>query len=316
MANGYTTATVFGGTGFIGRYVVRRLARTGAIVRVASRHPSKALFLKSAGNVGQIVPIVTNLGEDLSLAAAVGGADVVVNLIGILHGDFDRVQGEAPGRIARAAADAHVGRFVQVSAIGADADSPSAYARSKAAGEEAVRAAFPDATILRPSIVFGPEDGFFNRFAGMSLLAPALPLIGGGATRFQPVYVGDVASAVMAAIADPATRGKTYELGGPRTYSFREMLEMMMAETGRRRALVPIPWGIAERLGKIFQALPLPAPPITADQVELLRRDNVVADGSEGLAALGITPTTVEAILPTYMDKYRLGGRFRSRNAA
>jgi uncharacterized protein YbjT (DUF2867 family) len=162
--------------------------------------------------------------------------------------------------------------------------------------------------------VFGPDDSFFNRFASMALTAPALPLIGGGATRFQPVYVGDVASAVMACLADASTRGKTYELGGPRIYSFRELLELMLAETGRRRMLVPVPWGIAERLGKVLQMLP--GAPLTADQVELLKRDNVVSPGMDGLAALGIAPTSVEAILPTYMDKYRLGGRFRSRNAA
>lgn len=318
MAHGYTVATVFGGTGFLGRYVVRKLARTGAVVRVASRHPSQATFLKTAGHVGQIVPIATDVRDDRTVAAAVSEADVVVNLVGILHegrgGGFQELQAEAPGRIARLSAAAGVKRLVQMSAIGADPASAAEYARTKAAGERAVLAAFPDATILRPSIVFGPEDGFFNRFAAMSRIAPALPLIGGGRTLFQPVYVGDVAEAVLACVSDPATKGKTYELGGPRTYSFRELMELMMAETGRRRALLPLPWAAAMAMGRVAQRLP--APPITYDQVEMLRRDNVVAPGALGLADLGIEPTSVEVVLPTYMDKHRVGGRHSHRRQA
>jgi uncharacterized protein YbjT (DUF2867 family) len=318
MAHGYTVATVFGGSGFIGRYVVRNLAKTGAVVRVASRHPSRANFLKTAGHVGQIVPIACDVGSDASVAAAVSEADIVVNLIGILHegrgAGFQALQAEAPARIARLAREAGASRMVQVSAIGADAASPALYARTKAEGERAVLEAFPDATVLRPSIVFGPEDGFFNRFASMARFAPALPLIGGGRTRFQPVYVGDVAAAVLACLADPSTKGRTYELGGPRTYEFRELLDLMLREVGRHRALVPLPWGVAETMGGILQRLP--SPPLTADQVEMLKRDNVVSPGMPGLAELGIRPTSVEVILPTYMDRYRAGGRYGQKRSA
>jgi len=318
MANGYTVATVFGGSGFVGRYVVRLLAKTGAVVRVASRHPSRANYLKTAGHVGQIVPIAYDLGSDASVAAALAEADIVVNLVGILHegrnATFNAVQAEAPGRIARLSAAAGVSRLVHVSAIGADAASAAQYARTKAEGERAVLDAFPDATVLRPSIVFGPEDGFFNRFASMARLAPALPLIGGGRTRFQPVYVGDVAAAVTACLSDPSTKGKTFELGGPRTYEFRELLELMLRETGRHRALVPLPWGLAELMGSVMQRLP--SPPLTADQVEMLRRDNVVSPDMPGLADLGIRPTSVELILPTYMDRYRAGGKFGQKRSA
>jgi NADH dehydrogenase len=210
--------------------------------------------------------------------------------------------------MARAAAAAGIKHFVQVSAIGADAGSPSAYARSKAAGEAAVRAALPAAVILRPSIVFGPEDGFFNRFAALAQFLPALPLIGGGHTRFQPVYVGDVADAIMAALDNPASAGQTYELGGPRAYSFKELMTLMLAEIHRERMLVPVPFFVASLQAMVLERLP--APLLTRDQVKLLQRDTVVTPGAPGLRELGIAPSAVEAIIPTYLDRFRPGGRF------
>jgi NADH dehydrogenase len=295
--------SVFGGAGFIGRHVVARLARAGAVVRVFSRQPSLAIDLKPMGAPGQIVLERLAYDDDRQLAAALAGARHAINLIGILYerraGDFQRVQGELPGRIGAAAAAAGVRRLVQLSAIGADPGSSSLYARSKAAGEQAVRAAFPAATILRPSIVVGPEDGFFNRFAAMAKVLPALPLIGGGLTRFQPVYVGDVADAVMAALLRPDAPGRTYELGGPRVYTFKELMAYLLHLLGRRRALVPVPWGIAMLQARFLERLPSPL--LTRDQVELLRRDNVVAPDAAGLADLGVTPTPIELVVPTYI---------------
>jgi len=312
MAIGDRTATIFGGGGFIGRHLVRRLARADAVVRVPTRHAARVKVLRTAGFVGQIVPEMIDVFDDAELAAAIQGADVVVNLIGILHqtrrDSFVKVHEELPGRIARVAAAAGVPRLVHVSALGAAADSPSAYARCKAAGETAVLANFPNATILRPSIVFGPEDDFFNRFAAMSLVSPVLPLIGGGSTRFQPIYVGDVADAIMAAIERSDAQGRTYELGGPSVLTFRELMEKMMALTGRRRLLAPIPWGVAKLMASVAQWLP--NPPLTPDQVELLRRDNVVSGAAPGLAELGIRATAPDVILPTYLDRFRPGGRF------
>ncbi len=318
MASPAPVVTVFGGSGFIGRHLVRRLAKTGAVVRVASRHPSQSAYLKTAGAVGQIVPLAVDVTDDASITAAVQGAGWVVNLIGILYESgrwtFERAHVEAPDRIARAAAAAGVGRLVHVSAIGAHSDAKPAYARTKAAGEAAVRAAVPEAVILRPSIIFGPEDSFFNLFAGMALVAPALPLIGGGHTRFQPVYVGDIAEAIQTVLTDPATKGKTYELGGPRIYSFKELLQLMLSEIGRKRLLVTVPWKLAELQGTVLQRLP--KPPLTRDQVELLRSDNVVAEGALTLRDLGITPTAAEIILPTYLDRFRPGGRFNRQREA
>jgi NADH dehydrogenase len=313
-----SVATVFGGSGFIGRYVVKRLAAAGHVVRVAVRDPDGALFLKPMGAVGQIVPLRADVTRPAEVEAAVAGADLVVSLVGILfekpQRTFDAVQAAAPGTIARAAAAAGVRRLVHVSAIGADASSDAAYARTKAAGEAGVRAAYPHATILRPSIVFGPEDGFFNRFAAMAGLLPALPLIGGGHTRFQPVHVGDVADAVMAALTRDDAPGRTFELGGPRVYTFRELLAYILEVTGRRRALIYVDWRLAMLQGRLGELLP--TPPITRDQVRLLRRDNVVADGMPGLADLGITPKAVEAVVPGYLARFRRGGRARDVAAA
>ena len=307
--------TVFGGSGFIGRYVVRRLAHAGWQVRVAVRRPDQALFLKTAGHVGQVTPVAANIRNEASVRAAVSGASAVINLVGILFQSgpqrFDAVHAEGAARVSAAAAAAGAQALVHVSAIGADPQSASGYARSKAAGEAAVRKAFPTATIIRPSIVFGPEDGFFNRFAKMALLSPALPLIGGGTTRFQPVYVLDVAEAIARAVEDPqACAGKTFELGGPRIYSFRELLTLMLAEIGRKRMLVSLPFPIASLQGALLQSVPFIRPPLTADQVKLLKRDNVVGPQAMGFKELGLTPTAVEPILPTYLDRYRPHGYY------
>jgi len=311
--------TVFGGSGFIGRHVVRRLARQeNVLVRVACRHPRRAAFLRTAGDVGQVMPVAVDIFSDQQVAAAVEGADVVINLIGILYESgrwtFQAVQADAAGRVARAARAAGVGRLIQVSAIGADKNSASAYARSKALGELEVFLAYPEATILRPSIVFGPEDGFFNRFAAMARLSPFLPLIGGGLTRFQPVYVGDVADAVMAALADPETKGRTYELGGPTVYSFKQLMVRLLVEIRRPRKLLPIPWWLARIQAWFFERLPNPM--LTRDQVVLLRSDNVVGSESRGLTDLGIVPTSIDVVLPTYLKRFRPGGRYNPNQHA
>jgi NADH dehydrogenase len=318
MAFGTRTATIFGGGGFIGRHLVKRLAAGGTVVRVPSRHVSRLGYLRTTGMVGQIVPEIVDVAVDLELEGAMRGSDVVVNLIGILAerrpGDFDRIHRELAERIANIAGAAGVKRLVHVSALGAAVDGLSAYARSKAAGERAVSAVFPQATILRPSIVFGPEDGFFNRFAAMARISPVLPLIGGGRTRFQPVYVGDVADAAMAALDRADAPGRTYELGGPGIYSFRALMELMLAEIDRKRALVTVPWGLARLQGSLLERLP--APPLTRDQVESLKTDNVLSGELAGLDALGVTPTAAELILPTYLDRFRAGGRFNVRGRA
>jgi len=305
MARGLVT--VFGGSGFIGRYVVQHLARAGWQVRVAVRRPNAALFLKTSGDVGQVTPVAANIRDDASVAAAVAGADAVVNLVGILYQSgkqsFDAVQTKGAARLAAAAKAAGARRFVQISAIGADPSSDSLYARSKAEGEQAVKLAFPGATILRPSIVFGPEDDFFNRFARLAMMSPALPLIGGGHTKFQPVFVGDVAAAVETALENAGTEGKTYELGGPRVYTFRALMEMLLKEIGRCRLLLPLPFALASLKAAFLQLLPIP--PLTVDQVRMLKRDNVVTGSVAGLGELGITPTTLESVLPGYLDQYR-----------
>ena len=309
--------TIFGGTGFIGRYLVKRLADGGARIRVMSRDPAQAQFLKPMGDVGQIAPIAYDPDDDASVAAAVAGSDAVVNLIGILYErgarSFEAAHVETARRIAAASTAAGVGRLVQVSALGADARSSSAYARSKAAGETAVSEAFPGATIVRPSIVFGPEDDFFNRFAAIARVSPFLPLIGGGETRFQPVYVGDVAQAIRRIIDEPRTAGRTYELGGPYVYTFRELMELLLHEIDRRRALVPISWGLADFQASVLEQLPSPL--LTRDQVRLLKQDNVVASDAATLADLGIAPTAVEVVLPTYLGRFRKDGGRRPRPA-
>ena len=305
-------ATVFGGAGFIGRYVVQRLARDGWTVRVAGRDMNKASQLKHLGVVGQVAPTLANVRDDASVARAVDGAEAVINLVGILFetskNKFANVQGDAPGRIARAAKAAGARAFVQMSAIGASDASSAAYARTKASGEAGALVGFPETTVLRPSIVFGPEDNFFNQFAAMATIAPFIPLIGGGHTRFQPVFVDDVAAAVMAAIERSDAAGRTYELGGPRVYSFRELIEHVLAETERSTRLLTVPFGAASMLGRAGELLPKPF--LTRDQVTLLKSDNICAENAPGLAALGIEPTSVEAVTPNYLWRFRKGGRW------
>ncbi len=301
--------TIFGGAGFIGRHLVRELASQGWRIRVISRSPGLCGHLQPLGDVGQIVAQSADLRAEAALTRLLDGSEAVVNLIGILHETgrqrFEEVHGALPGRLARAAAAAGVRRMVQISAIGADAGSSSAYARSKATGEAAVREAFPRAVILRPSIVVGPEDDFFNRFAAMARLSPALPLIGGGETRFQPVYVGDLARAIVAALERADAAGTIYEIGGPEVYSFEELLRYLLAVIRRRRLLVDLPWGLAMMQARLLECLP--APPLTRDQVRMLRTDNVVGEAMPTLQDLGITPTPIEMIVPSYLARHRLG---------
>ena len=303
--------TIFGGSGFLGRHTVQALARAGWRIRVAVRHPSRAYFLKPAGTVGQIAAVKCDVTDPDQVAGAILGADAVVNLTGILYPrgqGFEEVHCEGAQNIAEACARAGIGALVHVSAIGADSDSNSHYAQTKALGETRLRAAFPAATILRPSVVFGPEDDFFNRFAGMARLSPILPLIGGGKTRFQPVFVGDVASAIATALTSEAARGKIYELGGPMTYSFKELMQIVCAQTGRKRWLMPLPFGLA--LFKAFFLQMMPRPLLTPDQVKLLRHDNVVSPTALTLADLGITANSVEAEVPAYLWRFRAKGEY------
>jgi uncharacterized protein YbjT (DUF2867 family) len=306
---------VLGGSGFIGRYVVQRLAARGDVIAVGCRRAEGAKFLMPQGNVGQIAALNLAIDDERVLPAFLAGNAALVNCVGILSESgpqsFERVHHTGPARLARLAREAGIERFVHISAIGADPRSPSAYARTKAAGEAAVRDAFPTVTVLRASVVFGPEDQFFNRFAAMAMISPALPLIGRGETRFQPVYVGDVAAAVLKCLDDPATAGRTYELGGPKIYSFRELVELLLSELRRKRVLVNLPFGLAAIQARLMSILP--NPPLTADQVELLKRDNIVSSGAMTLAALGIAPTAAESILPTYLDRFRRGGWYERR---
>jgi uncharacterized protein YbjT (DUF2867 family) len=302
-------ATVFGGSGFIGRYVMQRLARKGYVVRVAVRDTDHAGFLRVMGAVGQIVPLYASVRNDAAVQRAVVAADLVVNAVGILAerraGDFQAIHAEGAGRVARLAAAAGVFRLVHISAIGADPASPGRYGTSKAEGEQAVRQEFPGATILRPSVVFGAEDQFFNRFGRMAMLSPVMPVFA-GAARFQPVYVGDVADAVMAAFARVEAAGAIYELGGPQVWTFREVLKFVLEQTGRRRPLIPIPDALARLLAIVMERLP--GRPLTRDQLRMLTRDNVVAAGMPGLADLEITPTPVAMVVPSYIARYRAGG--------
>jgi uncharacterized protein YbjT (DUF2867 family) len=305
--------TVFGGTGFIGRYVVDRLCDAGYSVRVATRRPAAAYFLRTAGTVGQVAPVACNIHQDNSILNAIEGSDVVINLVGILaqagkKNRFDRIHADFPARLAVLARQARVTRIVHVSAIGADVNGPSDYARTKAAGELALTETFPDVVILRPSIVFGREDGFFNMFARMAAVVPFLPLIGGGKTKFQPVFVGDVAAAIAAVVERDDARGKIFELGGPDILSFRQLYEKIFAITHVRRRLVSVPFWAAKIQGAFLQNLP--GQLLTVDQVRSLSVDNVVSGDKPGLSELGIAPTPLDSVLPTYLDQYRPGGRF------
>jgi NADH dehydrogenase len=310
--------TIYGGSGFIGRYIARRMAKEGWRVRVAVRRPNEALFVRPYGVVGQVEPVFCNIRDDASVRAVMQGADAVVNCVGVLNevgrNGFDAVQAEGAGRVARIAAELGVGRLVQLSAIGADADSASAYARSKAAGEDAVRRAFPQAVILRPSVVFGAEDQFFNRFAAMTRLGPLLPVVG-AETRFQPVYVDDVAQAAVKAVLGEAAPG-IYELGGPDVHSFRALMQKMLQVVQRRRLIVNIPFFVARIMGGAFDLLQtltlglFTNGLITRDQVRNLAQDNVVSPRARGLADLGIAPTPMDAVLPEYLWRYRPSGQF------
>ena len=319
-------AVVFGGSGFIGRNVVRELAKRGWRVRAAVRRPHHAQFLRPMGAVGQVQLFQANVRHRPSIERAVKGADAVINLVGILHQEgaqsFSRVQAHGAAAIAAAAAKEGVEAIVHVSAIGADEASDSLYARTKGEAERAFREAAPGATIMRPSVVFGPEDQFFNKFATlMSMAPPFLPLpllIGGGEAKFQPVYVDDVADAICAALDDPKARSATYELGGPRVYTFRELLDFTLAETHQRRILAPVPFAVAPVMGFVGEcvgALPFFAPPITRDQIKLMKRDNIVGEGARTIGDLGITPKTVEAIVPAYLARFRKYGQFAERMA-
>ncbi len=304
-----SVATVFGGSGFIGRYIVKRLAKKGFVVRVAVRDTERALFLKPMGAVGQVVPLYASLTNEPTVHRAVEGAGLVVNTVGILSesrsGDFQRIHVDGAALVARRAAAAGVARLVHISAIGADPQAASRYAATKGAGERMVREAFDRATILRPSLVFGPEDRLFNRFAVMAQLLPVMPVICGD-TRFQPVYVGDVADAAIAALERPDAAGAIYELGGPRVWQFREMIAYILHETGRRRRMIDVPVGLA-RLQARFMEL-LPGKPLTRDQLLMLQQDNIVALDMPGLKELDIVPTPVELVVPGYLRRFRPGG--------
>ncbi|MBZ7924085.1 complex I NDUFA9 subunit family protein [Ensifer adhaerens] len=316
--------TIFGGSGFVGRHVVRALAKRGYRIRVAVRRPDLAGHLQPLGNVGQISFVQANLRYRKSVDRAVEGSDHVINCVGVLfesgRNTFDAVQDFGARAVAEAARSVGA-TLTHISAIGADASSPSNYARSKGRAEAAILETKPDAIILRPSIVFGPEDGFFNKFADMARFSPVLPLIGGGHTKFQPVYVTDVAEAVARAVDGKIAKGKIYELGGPDVLSFRDCLEIMLNTIDRKRPLVSLPFGVASFIGSIASMVPFVTPPLTADQVVLLKSDNVVSAKavSEGrtLSGIGIDPTMLEPILPTYLVRYRPQGQYtRSGRAA
>jgi uncharacterized protein YbjT (DUF2867 family) len=317
MSSTAPLVTIFGGSGFVGRYIAQRMARQGWRVRVAVRRPNEALFVRTYGVVGQVEPMQANIRDDASCAAAIAGADAVVNCVGILVAEgkqrFDTVQAEGAGRIARLAAAAGVGRFVHVSAIGADASSPVPYARTKAEGEALVLQHVPGATILRPSIIFGPEDQFFNRFAAMARISPVLPVVG-PQTRFQPVHVDDVAAAAEAALIGDH-RG-IFELGGPDVETFRALMQRMLKVIRRRRLILSLPFwaahvqaGMLDLLGTVSLGL-FTNRLITRDQVRMLARDNVVSPGAKGLADLGISPTSMEAVLESYLYPFRPYGQY------
>jgi uncharacterized protein YbjT (DUF2867 family) len=316
QANVDTLITIFGGSGFLGRHVVRALCKQGYRIRVAVRRPDLAGHLQPLGRVGQIHAVQANLRHPASVEAAARDADVLINLVGILfergRQRFEAVHSIGAEAVARAAS-AFGARLVHVSAIGASETSPSLYARTKAQGEKLVLAAMPGATIFRPSIVFGPEDDFFNRFAAIARVSPALPLIGGGRTRFQPVFAGDVGAAVVAAVEGRASPGSIYELGGPEALSFKELMQFVLSTIERRRLLLPLPFPLAKFQAAFLQFLPKPL--LTPDQVELLKTDNVVSEEAKRdgrtLEGLGIEPTAIEVEVPLYLWRFRKTGQFR-----
>ncbi len=308
--------SIIGGSGFIGRHAVAALAHAGWRIRIICRRPDLAYFLQPLGGPGQIAFIQANVRERASLEAALAGSDAVVNLVGILaeHGrqTFDAVHARGAETVARAAAEAGAAKLVHVSALGADPGSPAIYGRSKAEGERRVRAAFGDAVIVRPSVVVGPEDRFLNLFAKMARFSLVLPLIGGGKTRFQPVYVGDVAAALVRLLEEDGHEGRIYEFGGPEVWTFRELLEFMLTVIRRRRLLLPVPFGIARLMAWPMQFVP--GAPLTPDQVRMLQKDNVVSEAAKAerrtLEGLGIEPDGIEAVVPDYLARYRPAGQF------
>ncbi|WP_370251237.1 complex I NDUFA9 subunit family protein [Nioella sp.] len=316
--------TIFGGSGFVGRYIARRMAKEGWRVRVAVRRPNEAIFVRPYGAVGQVEPILANIRDDASVAAAIAGADAVVNCVGVLtergKNKFEAVQAEGAARIARLAAEAGVGQLVHLSAIGADAESDSDYARTTAEGEAAVLESFPGAVILRPSVIFGTEDEFFNRFAKMTKLGPVLPLVG-GESRFQPVYVDDVAKAAVAGVLGQAAPG-VYELGGPDVESLHDLMVKMLKVIRRRRLIVNLPFWVGSVMAFGFGAMQaltvglIHNGILTRDQVRQLRRDNVVGEGAKGFADLGIEPTDMDAVLADYLWPYRPGGQYSDLQAS
>jgi uncharacterized protein YbjT (DUF2867 family) len=320
-SNSDTLITVYGGSGFLGRHVIRALAKRHYRIRVAVRRPELANFLQPLGRVGQIHAVQANLRHAPSVEAAARDAHVLVNLVGILaeggRQRFDRVHAYGAEQIALAA-NAHGARLVHVSALGADENSPAAYGRSKAAAEKLILSAQPQSVIMRPSILFGPEDDFFNRFAMLARMSPMLPLIGGGETKFQPVFVGDVATAIADAVDNKLRGGTIYELGGPEVKTFRELMQFVLATIERKRLLVPLPFFAAKLQAAILQFMPAPLT-LTADQVEMLRADNVVSDQAKAegrtLPGIGIEPDSIEAIVPSYLWRFRRTGQFRSRVA-
>ena len=320
-SNSETLVTVFGGSGFLGRHVVRALAKRDYRLRIGVRRPDLAGHLQPLGKVGQIHAVQANVRYPASVEAAVRGASVVINLVGILAEGgaqtFDAVQAKGAATVAQAAA-AVGARVIHVSALGADADSASRYARAKAAGEAAVREAAPEAIVFRPSVVFGPEDDFTNRFASMARMMPVLPLIGGGTTQMQPVYAGDVATAIADAANGLARKGATYELGGPETMTLREIFTAILEITDRKRMFVPLPFSLANLKALLLQFAPSPLT-LTRDQVTLLRQDNVVSEAAKSagltLEGLGITPDSLEAIAPQYLWRFRPMGQFQRKNA-
>lgn len=303
--------TLFGGGGFIGRYVAQQLLASGARVRIAQRRPKAAAFLKPLGNLGQTQFAAVDIRDGAAVARAVAGSDAVVNLVGAFS-NMDAVQHVGAANIAAACAGAGIDRLVHISAIGADSESPAVYGRSKGEGEAAVRAAVPSATILRPSTVFGREDQFINRFAALIRMAPVMPIVA-PATRFQPVYVGDVAAAVTAALAAPDSAGKTFELGGPQILSMEELFRWIAAAIGRDPAFVPMPDVMAAAMARVTGWLP--GAPLTWDQWLMLQKDTIVGDGAATLADLGITATPLDAVAPEWLVTYRRHGRFAALTA-
>jgi len=304
--------TIFGGSGFLGRHIVRALANDGWRIRVATRRPNNANFLTPMGRVGQIQLLKVNVRDEDGVRAALKDADAAINLAGILYQTgrqrFDSIHVEGAARIARLTAELGVPRLLHVSSLGANAETRAKYAKSKAEGERAVREAYPTATIFRPSAVFGPEDDFFNKFAWLARMSPVLPVIGGGGTRLQPVFVGDVAQAAACALREQSTAGETFELGGPEIMTLKEIMELVLKVTHRRRMLLPIPFALARIQGTVLGILPKPL--ITRDQVRLLESDNVVSEGARGFRDLAITPEAAEAIVPSYLWRFRKHGQF------